>query len=74
MSRPRCERHTFSFPHKLEGEVARKLCSLVPHTDMWKFGKNGTDATVMAVRAARAFTGRMKILSALVITAVQMSI
>jgi glutamate-1-semialdehyde 2,1-aminomutase len=54
---------TFSLPHKLEGLVSRKLIDLVPNTEMWKFGKNGTDATVMAVRAARAFTGRMKVLS-----------
>lgn len=58
-----CKGASFSLPTAIEGEVARKLCSLVPNTDMWKFGKNGTDATVMAVRAARAFTGRMKVLS-----------
>lgn len=54
---------SFSLPHKLEAQVAEKLCELVPHTEMWKFGKNGTDATVMAVRAARAYTSREKVLS-----------
>lgn len=54
---------TFSLPHRLEGEVAEQLTKLFPHTDMWKFGKNGTDATVMAVRAARAYTGRTKIMT-----------
>lgn len=54
---------SFSLPHRLEAEVAERLCELVPNTDMWKFGKNGTDATVMAVRAARALTGRTQILS-----------
>lgn len=54
---------SFSLPHRLEGLVSRKLIDLIPNTEMWKFGKNGTDATVMAVRAARAYTGRTKILS-----------
>lgn len=54
---------TFSLPHPLEGELAKRLTELVPNTEMWKFGKNGTDATVMAVRAARAFTGRNKIMT-----------
>lgn len=54
---------SFSLPHPIEGQVARKLCELVPGTEMWKFGKNGTDATVMAVRAARAHTGRMNIIT-----------
>ena len=54
---------SFSLPHRLEAEVAEKLIQLIPGTDMWKFGKNGTDATVMAVRAARAFTKRTKIMT-----------
>ncbi len=58
-----CKGTSFSLPNALEAEVAERLCQLVPHTEMWKFGKNGTDATVMAVRAARAITGRTKILS-----------
>ncbi len=58
-----CKGASFSLPTLKEAEVAEKLCSLVPGTDMWKFGKNGTDATVMVVRAARAYTKRMKVLS-----------
>ncbi len=54
---------SFSLPTVLEAEVSERLCELVPETEMWKFGKNGTDATVMAVRVARAYTGRMKVLS-----------
>lgn len=54
---------SFSLPTELEYLVAKKLIELVPNTEMWKFGKNGTDGTVMAVRAARAFTGRTKILT-----------
>lgn len=54
---------SFSLPTLLEAQAAERLCQLVPNTEMWKFGKNGTDATVMAVRAARAVTGRDKVLS-----------
>ncbi len=53
----------FSLPHRIEYELAQKLTELVPTTEQWKFGKNGTDGTVMAVRAARALTGRMKIMT-----------
>lgn len=53
----------FSLATTLEGKAAKKLIELMPFTDMWKFGKNGTDGTVMAVRAARAYTGRTKIMT-----------
>lgn len=55
---------SFSLPTLIEAEVAEMLCKYIPFTEMWKFGKNGTDGTVMAVRAARAFTGRTKIMTA----------
>jgi glutamate-1-semialdehyde-2,1-aminomutase len=48
----------FSLPHPLEIEVAQQLVELVPCAEMVRFGKNGSDATSGAVRAARAFTGR----------------
>lgn len=54
---------SFSMPTLVEAEVAETLCVLVPWTEMWKFGKTGTDGTVMSVRAARAATGRNKILT-----------
>lgn len=54
---------SFSLPTELEYLVAKKLTELVPGTEMWKFGKNGTDGTVMAVRAARAYTGRDRIVT-----------
>jgi glutamate-1-semialdehyde 2,1-aminomutase len=53
---------SFSLPTALEADVAEKLCEVFPGTEMWKYGKNGVDATLMAVRAARAYTGRSKIL------------
>ncbi|MFN8535695.1 MAG: aminotransferase class III-fold pyridoxal phosphate-dependent enzyme [Dehalococcoidia bacterium] len=48
----------FSLPHPLELELTERLCHLIPCAEMARFGKNGSDATSGAVRAARAFTGR----------------
>ena len=48
----------FSLPHPLEVEVAETLVEIVPCAEMVRFGKNGSDATSGAVRAARAYTGR----------------
>jgi glutamate-1-semialdehyde 2,1-aminomutase/spore coat polysaccharide biosynthesis protein SpsF len=50
--------HSFSLPHPLEVELAERLTRLIPCAEMVRFGKNGSDATAGAVRAARAFTGR----------------
>jgi glutamate-1-semialdehyde aminotransferase/spore coat polysaccharide biosynthesis protein SpsF (cytidylyltransferase family)/predicted dehydrogenase len=50
--------HSFSLPHPLEVELAERLTRLIPCAEMVRFGKNGSDATSGAVRAARAFTGR----------------
>jgi glutamate-1-semialdehyde aminotransferase/spore coat polysaccharide biosynthesis protein SpsF (cytidylyltransferase family) len=49
---------SFSLPHRLEVELAEKLTEIIPCADMVRFGKNGSDATAGAVRAARAFTRR----------------
>jgi glutamate-1-semialdehyde 2,1-aminomutase/spore coat polysaccharide biosynthesis protein SpsF len=55
------EGHSFSLPHPLEVELAERLTRLIPCAEMVRFGKNGSDATSGAVRAARAFTGRDRI-------------
>src|SRR5262249_5854055 len=52
------EGHSFSLPHPIEVELAERLTRLIPCAEMVRFGKNGSDATAGAVRAARAFTGR----------------
>ncbi len=49
---------TFSLAHPLEVEVAETLAKIVPCAEMVRFGKNGSDATSGAVRAARAYTRR----------------
>ncbi|GIW07598.1 MAG: glutamate-1-semialdehyde 2,1-aminomutase [Dehalococcoidia bacterium] len=48
----------FSLPHPLEVELSDLLCELIPCAEMVRFGKNGSDVTSGAVRAARALTGR----------------
>lgn len=55
------EGHSFSLPHPLEVELAERLCSMVPCAERIRFGKNGSDATAGAVRAARAFTDRERV-------------
>ena len=52
----------FSLPGILEAEVAEMICELVPSAEMVRFGKNGTDATSAAVRLARAYTGKDRVL------------
>ena len=56
-----CQGHSFSLPHPLEVELAERLVRLIPCAERVRFGKNGSDATSGAVRAARAFTGRERI-------------
>jgi glutamate-1-semialdehyde aminotransferase len=53
---------TFSMMHPLEVEVAESIRMLVPNADMIRFSKTGADVTSAAVRLARAFTGRKKVL------------
>lgn len=49
---------TFSQMHPLEVEVTELLIDAVPCAEAARFGKNGADATTVAVRVARAVTGR----------------
>ncbi|MGC2248615.1 MAG: aminotransferase class III-fold pyridoxal phosphate-dependent enzyme, partial [Terriglobales bacterium] len=53
--------HSFSLPHPLEVELAERLVRIIPCAEKVRFGKNGSDATSGAVRAARALTGRDRI-------------
>lgn len=53
---------TFSMMHPLEVEVAELLHEVVPNAESVRFSKTGCDVTSAAVRVARAFTGREKIL------------
>lgn len=50
-----------TLPHALESELSELLVEIIPCAEMVRFGKNGSDATAGAIRAARAYTGRDKI-------------
>jgi glutamate-1-semialdehyde aminotransferase/spore coat polysaccharide biosynthesis protein SpsF (cytidylyltransferase family) len=52
---------SFTLPHALELELAELLVETIPCAEMVRYGKNGSDATAGAIRAARAFTGRDKV-------------
>ena len=51
----------FSAPTKLQTKLASILCDRIPSVDSVRFTNSGTEGTLMAIRAARAFTGRHKI-------------
>jgi glutamate-1-semialdehyde 2,1-aminomutase len=53
---------TFSLVHPLEVEVAERVRDVVPNAEMVRFSKTGCDVTTAAVRLARAFTGRDRVL------------
>lgn len=53
---------TFSLMHPLEVEVAELINQNVPNAESIRYSKTGADVTSSAVRLARAFTGRNKIL------------
>ncbi|MCJ7552874.1 MAG: aminotransferase class III-fold pyridoxal phosphate-dependent enzyme [Ignavibacteriaceae bacterium] len=53
---------TFSLMHPLEVEVAELINKLVPNAESIRYSKTGADVTSAAVRVARAFTGREKVL------------
>lgn len=52
---------SYGAPTLAETELARLLCRLVPSLEMVRFVNSGTEATMSALRLARAYTGRDKI-------------
>ena len=52
---------SFGAPTELENRMADKVCELVPSIDMVRMVSSGTEATMSAIRLARGFTGRDKI-------------
>ncbi len=53
---------SFGAPTQMEVKMAQKLCTLVPSLEMVRLVNSGTEATMSAIRLARAFTQRTKIL------------
>ena len=53
---------SFGAPTELETQMADKVCELVPSMDMVRMVSSGTEATMSALRLARGYTGRDKII------------
>ena len=52
---------SFGAPTLIETELAEKICALIPSVDKVRMVSSGTEATMSAIRLARGFTGRDKI-------------
>ncbi len=52
---------SFGTPTELEIKLADKICSIVPGMEMVRMVNSGTEATMSAIRLARGYTGRDKI-------------
>ena len=53
---------SFGAPTEVEVEMAALLCRLVPSMEQVRLVSSGTEATMSAIRLARGFTGRAKII------------
>ncbi len=53
---------SFGTPIEMEIEIAELLCKIVPSLEMVRMVNSGTEATMSAVRLARGYTGRDKII------------
>lgn len=52
---------SFGAPTELETTLAKMVCTAMPSMEMVRFVNSGTEATMSAVRLARAVTGRDKV-------------
>lgn len=53
--------NSFSGPTEAQVRLARAICERTPSVETIRFTNSGTEGTMMAIRGARAFTGRHKI-------------
>lgn len=53
---------SFGAPTEIETSLAQKICELIPSIDKVRMVSSGTEATMSALRLARGFTGRDKII------------
>ena len=51
----------FSGPTESQIKLSRMICDRVPSVDHVRFANSGTEATMNAIRAARAFSGKEKV-------------
>ncbi|GAB4270701.1 MAG: glutamate-1-semialdehyde 2,1-aminomutase [Candidatus Promineifilaceae bacterium] len=53
---------SYGAPSPLENQLAKEVMTLMPNIEMIRFVNSGTEATMSALRLARAYTGRSKII------------
>jgi len=53
---------SFGAPTKAELDIAKKICEMVPSVDMVRLVSSGTEALMSAIRLARAYTKRERII------------
>lgn len=53
---------SFGAPTAIEIELAEKICAIMPNMDLVRMVSSGTEATMSAIRLARGYTGRDKII------------
>ena len=53
---------SFGAPTEIETELAKKIQSILPSIEKIRFVSSGTEATMSAIRLARGYTGRDKII------------
>jgi glutamate-1-semialdehyde 2,1-aminomutase len=52
---------SFGAPTEIETRLARRICELMPSIELVRMVSSGTEATMSAIRLARGYTGRDKI-------------
>jgi len=53
---------SFGAPTTIETELAERICAMIPSVDRIRMVNSGTEATMSALRLARGYTGRDKII------------
>lgn len=53
---------SFGAPTELEIEIGEQICAMVPSVEMVRMVNSGTEATMSAIRLARGYSGRDKII------------
>lgn len=52
----------FGAPTEIETQLAKKVCEIMPSIELVRMVSSGTEATMSAIRLARGYTGRDKII------------
>jgi glutamate-1-semialdehyde 2,1-aminomutase len=52
----------FGAPHENQAKLAELLCNRIPSIEKIRFCNSGTEATMFAIKGARAYTGKNKII------------